>query len=1234
MKKQLLSISLALSAALALSACSPPENKPRYEHEPAKEWVPKKTPRDLSVSSQEFFDYDLSKAYAVLKEPQKGKAGLLTVILRPLRRFVLNGVFVETPKYRTTQLSQMIHVFNNALLKVMVEKPAYMDGKELAELKQAYYNTVFSGCSRDLKYDCVNDDIFRDNRTTAILVMIASEQDAKIDAELKTAGSTKDCIETSKICRDSVEERYRILAMGNRTKKSRLKDEKYTFAYLKYSRLFAFLMDFWRRQPKKLIAFGTITEATGMATSYLTEVHGGIFETLIGHYKPQDLNDPEFKTFVENFNPWVYSNKDADLFRYGTRVMFEMAAQCCLYTDSKKIEINQSVKDAIELSQKEKDDFGLSFSQIVADIKKADVKKAIDELEALDGPDSTSPGTDSTEKPKKKGNEQIFKNLRMEAELKRVEDKDPELFNEYFFMVDRLFREHLDSAEVLMLLRSANQERALEMIPKIIQTYVRVYLVYMIVETNRFMSTIYNSDTIGSDEVFQEAILKSREISTRWLTLQSRIDMMDKFLGSYFKGKNLLTAEYTKTSELLKSVNRNVHYLSVYPNMIVMTYYLAKMGGKITVRTWWGASFEIPADTILDVFFDGGVEKIWFRFGNDPVLLSREMILYALHYALGTNTLETFVAKDDKSDGSDRSKFFEVIFTKYLDENIRDLGKKILAYERDTFGHKKFASSELMCAYEEAPAGASLPEPEKISLLKLDRYTYSGAGDNGVNAVLSKLLTASQTSANKIRTEIENRVTYVQTMIDIIEGDLLRTGKIKEKGDSHSDLTVVRGHLKTLEELKRQLAHIYVRNHQGYFDCFMKLREIEQRRMNRLYEEERIHLGTIYDKLAPLADIQDEAVLNQKIEEINQNFFRKAGSGYRFDKFLGKVYRMSKYDLLMRMKKRIESDIFLTPTPREEKVYGKESLKDYVRRRRVSVYIDEQVERDPMVQNGLDAPVYFRGSREEFIVQGMRLLNGKTGSFVQWHGQVYGESNLKSYLSTLREFFLMGPVEIFPEGCDEDSELEECKPEILEVSAKDLIDAYVTSVASFSMNEFDLQNAREFGVDGKRSMDFFEDLIFEKDSMISRPLFYTLMKDIYADAQIKLDTPGPINEAKTFAQTMNNLQVFVFDPWSEVKESIRTNYGNRSHTILDRVSLLFAEMQNLEDTTKSVNELHPGLAMPYYVVKDVDKHWFKGTGRPVMVDGQTATDLGILRDDFVQKTGNFYRTRPLRPGRQ
>lgn len=1197
MKKYTLLVIATLISSLALQGCSP-KAKPRYEHEPKREWTPTAAPAEVAASSQEFNSFDIDRAYQILRHPEKSKAGMWTEIVKPLSRIVLNANYTENPAYRTTRLSQMVTVFNHALLTILREKPAYVSAQDLAKLKRDYVNTLFSGCSRDLRRDCMAEEVFQDNRTAPILVLIAGDSDSAIEAELKKSQSPRSCVETSETCRTLVEDRYRLLAMAHRASKAnRTKDDDYAFAYLKYSRLYAFLMDYWRRQPQ---AGGRgRAEPTSLMTGYLSEVHGGIFETLIAQYKPKSFSDPEFRAFVENFNPWVYSNKQADLFRYGTRIMFEMAAQCCLYEDAARTKLNDSVKVAIAEAQEKGDDFGLSFSQIIRDIKKD-------------------------------GNEQVFKNLRIEDVLKKLEQDEgrrknggnPEFFNEYFFIIDRLFREHLESSEVKMVLDNTNQERALKQLPAIIQTYVKVYLAYMIVETNRFMSSIYHSDSIGSDEIFQEAILKSRDISGRWLKIQNRIEMLDKFLGSYFKGRNLLSEEYNETTRLLKSVNRNVHYLSVYPNMMVMTYYLAKMKGKITVRTWWGAAFEIPADTILDVFFDGGIQSVWFRFGNDPVLLSREMILYALHYMLSTNTLQTFVAKDDKGEGTNRSKFFDLIFTKYLDENIRQLGDKILEYERATIGHPGFANVDTLCAYETFRPGAGLPPKVQISLLELDRYTYSGAGANSVNLELGNLLGQSSTAAEMIRNEIDDRITYVHAMVDIIEADLLRTGQIKAKGDAHPDLKTVRAHLGTLEDLKRSLAKLYIRHHKRYFDCLMDLKEIEQRRMNRLYEEERAHLGKIYDLMEPLSKIQDEAALGQKVNEINTSYFRKEGSGYRFDRLDGRTYRMSKFDLLMRMKARVEADIFMQPTDREKTVYGQD-LARLQRQRRVSVFSPPGLERDPIVETAQDAEVYLRDSKEEFIKQGMTLLNGKTNSFIQWHGQVTSETDLSTYLATLREYFLMGPVRVPKEDC----RTQPCESEVLEVSARDLIDAYIRAVASLSLDEFDVQNAREFGVDGKKGKAYFEELLFEKDSYTRQPLFFSLMKSTVSDAKIKLDQAGPVQEALEFAQTINNLGVFLFEPWPEVKEAIRQRYGSRAHRVLNRINQLFVTMKEAEDGTKRVEDLSPRLKLPFYLQDGQPVYWLE-SGVPPMVDRQTIEDLRIRWDNFVQRTGNFYGTRP------
>jgi hypothetical protein len=1146
---------LSILAAVIFGVACSPKNSPRQVHEGKREWVPTQTPDDPSVDADSFGSFNMAKAYQDLKD--NNPQALMKNILLPMSGFVLNQRIVEAPRYRTSKLTQMIHVFHQALLAGLDRKDTSAD---FAAIKEKYYQTVFAGCSSDLRRDCINVGLFsNDARFMRIMTRYAQDMDAQIENELKANGTPAQCVEKSPSCRSAIEERYRRLAMANMNR-NRNDDSEFSFAYLKYARVFAALLDYDKK---------TGTRDPG----YIAEVHGKIFETIIARYNPKSLTNGEFKTFVENFNPWVYSQKRADTFQYGTKIMFKFGAECCLYQDPQKSRISEAVKSAIAESQKDSDSFGLSFLQMVQDIEKD-------------------------------FGDQLFVNLGMGAEVGQLKNVNSSFYNEYFLVVDRLFRGHLNSSEVEMVLRNTPAARTQEQLPKVISTYVKIYLIHLVVETNRFMNSIYTSN-IASDKVFEEATSRSRELTSRWHTVQSQIDLLERVMGSYFKGQNLFSAPFVDTTRLIKSVNRNIHYISVYPNMIVMNYFLAKMKGKIVVNTWWGR-IEINADTILDAFFDGMVTNPWFRFGKDAETLDRQMLLYGWDYMLSTGSLK----------GIDREKFYELIFTKYVDDNLYDLRKQINDFERNTFGNFNYGNVDALCDYE--LDNKRFPPSIKINVLELNRYTYSGLGDNGTNSLLNKLLGEPASAISSYRNEVDTRLVYIRSMIDLVERDLMRRGQITAPGQAHPETAKGYAMLKEFQDLKLRIAKLFVPQHKRLFECALRLQEIERRRANRLYEEERAHLGRIFDEMRPLVAIKDKAALDQKVAEINQRLFKAQNSEYRFDSIHGLTYRMSRYDLLMRTKKRVESDIFTNLTETEKSMYG-ESNSWYARPRNVTVYIPEGLSRDDMVTQETANTIYVNGDtdadREAFIRDGMAAFNGKAGSFIEWQGQRSNDKGLTKYLDSLTEFYLLGPV------TDEAGNK-------YEVTADDLAQAFVKVYASYALDPVDVKNSVEFKNDGRFDRNFFNNLFFEANGA-RLPFFYDLMVKAKGRAGTNIEGRSEGStaaaDAYAFAQTMINLRTFVFPPSPAIEQIVKKNYGDRANDAFRRVNDLFDHLAKIEKDAGDVAKLDPRLRLPFYLQEGRPVVWYSSNAP--MVDTLKRNDHKIQIEDFARRTDNFFKTR-------
>ena len=158
-----------------------------------------------------------------------------------------------------------------------------------------------------------------------------------------------------------------------------------------------------------------------MSISYLAESHGKIFEQPSSpNINPTNMADKEFRAFVENFNPWGYSRKQADTFQYGTGVMFELGAKCCLYQDSAEARSARACDTKLSsgVAKKSRQHGCQSFQQIaIADI--TDPKTYTKAIACLSN---------------------------LEWAMSSLNSKNPNssFYNEYFFMVDRAFPRSLE----------------------------------------------------------------------------------------------------------------------------------------------------------------------------------------------------------------------------------------------------------------------------------------------------------------------------------------------------------------------------------------------------------------------------------------------------------------------------------------------------------------------------------------------------------------------------------------------------------------------------------------------------------------------------------------------------------------------------------------------------------------------------------------------------------------------
>jgi hypothetical protein len=800
-----------------------------------------------------------------------------------------------------------------------------------------------------------------------------------------------------------------------------------------------------------------------------------------------------------------------------------------------------------------------------------------------------------------------------------------------------------------MVLGNVNPTHVKKDLPKRMMTYVKVYLIHMMVQTNDFMARIYNSP-IQSDEVFQQAQNRSGEISGQWHQIQSQITLLKNMMTTYFSQvRNLPSdSEYYSVTDKLNVVNRNILHMSVFPNMVIMNYYMNKLKGKVKF-TFFGFLFEKDANIVIDDFFDYGESTTWFTFAKDPEPLPRPMLIYAWDSMLSSEALNAFTAKDSDATGvkSDRGRFFDLIYSNYLEDDINVLTNDVNKYEATIINSSAFHNIKQVCDYELHPADGRYPTPDvNININDVMTYTYFGISTTGLNKSMQDIYKNVDMSIDKmigakgVTDDVDRRMTLAKVLLEVTESHLLRDGAIKFKGQDHEDTRKIRSLIDRLDALKFRVANAFLSRNKYIFDCTLKTREIERRRMYRLFQEEEDHLGLIYDSLQKISQTPEGSARNAKIAHFNEYFFKHTEAAqpgdpestftYPTDHIEGLSYMMHKYDLLVRMQARINDDIFAKPKARSNAVGALNEVDefakdDYYRPRPVTVSIHPGIDQENYVTNRKPNPIRFDASltREEFIRHGMQSLIGSAASqdpYLLWATEIEQDySFMADYMDALLSFYLAGAVQ------DPKSE------NALYVSPREVVDSYIRSIAVFGMDKFDLHYGKEFPHDSRST--FFTDKLFEADGTTRRPFFSYLMGAASDKANLSLNGTGPVGEAYRMARSINNIGLFIFEPSNDIPTFVRKHYGDSVSLRLTAVTRLYKEILARDKLENPFGDYATRLALPIMIFDNKEVHWHDSSlAKDPLVDTVKLEDQKNLIEKFTSGTTDvgghdFYNSR-------
>ncbi len=372
--------------------------------------------------------------------------------LKVLEPFVLNRVFLDEPKViHTKPMRAALSAFVGTLVDLAETNPeAAAPWIEKARI------AIESGCDGALR-GCTNLLFFRgDGDSSKIMSLSAKSLNAQIDAAKPPA---KDGL---------VRLYYRRLGVAFDLR-NQIADPQFEFMYLARARAYADAFENSKDKSRE---------------RELLARHSEVFEIILNRFNP-DISDPAFRAqyeeFVNAFSPWNYSRRVENPFGAAATRMLTLAAKSFLYNGK-----NGALSDSLVASIKASQTTTVTFPDCVkadpapgkaaAGMAVAATAVTEDPLDSLDDSFATITNALKCQEPG------LWKNLLLSDSLPR---------DEYFFIVDRIYGDHLTPDDASEIWRGSH--RNANAVLKAAEQYIKIQIAGQIVRTNRYMNTIYSN---------------------------------------------------------------------------------------------------------------------------------------------------------------------------------------------------------------------------------------------------------------------------------------------------------------------------------------------------------------------------------------------------------------------------------------------------------------------------------------------------------------------------------------------------------------------------------------------------------------------------------------------------------------------------------------------------------------------------------------------------------------------
>lgn len=511
---------------------------------------------------------------------------------------------------------------------------------------------------------------------------------------------------------------------------------------------------------------------------------------------------------------------------------------------------------------------------------------------------------------------------------------EPLVVSEELFFLDQLYRGHWDrdimqecwNSYMSELPKEVREQKKIAMMA-LIERYVRLQFLRQVISTNQFIKDLFdreNGTTVKKEDLFLQVIDESRLLKSDWDSMTKAFDKIRLFAKANMEdpAADSQSKEYEQLEQIFSTVKTNIKLVSVYPNMLLLSYFLAARKFDIEI-TVWGRKVKLSYATIISWLFGGQTGDPlapFFNFGNDSRPIKRFENLYAFFYALKTGSFDNFT-KDEAESDPDATKdplladadleestsddaikplsivnFFSEVVSSYIAPDTLKITEEIKNIEKH-FGNAGLYEDALATCEAELEVheydqyGRNLRRVSPATKhYRLDHsidsfinYTFMDFGRNGPAKKLADVYLGSSFNANiagvmeKVHDDFYPKYLFVQTMIEILEDHWMNQQELakdanfpigaKERLQSalqmEAKLDKIRSNFDTVYDgVRRTYQMAKIRNAEVH-DCVDLAYAVEFEQQKALYQNEADFLGAVYRALGVMNQLSsDQAILS------------------------------------------------------------------------------------------------------------------------------------------------------------------------------------------------------------------------------------------------------------------------------------------------------------------------------------------------------------------------------------